>query len=76
MMSGMRVAESASRNSEARRTEVSGRPSIAAVIAPIPMAAPAIIGRPGACDSAIPPAAPMNMPGKVGPPRKLLRDAP
>jgi hypothetical protein len=51
-------------------TAVIGSCSIPAVIAPIPMAAPAISGRPGRCDSAIPPAAPMNIQGKTGPPRK------
>ena len=55
-------------------TDVSGSPSIATIIAPIPIAAPAIIGRPGRWESAMPPAAPMNMLGKMGPPRKLLSE--
>ena len=55
-------------------TEVSGRPSIVTAMAPMPMATPAIMGRPARCDSAMPPAAPMNMAGKVGPPRKALSD--
>ena len=49
---------------------------MATVIAPMPMAAPPIIGRPGRCERAMPPAAPMNMLGKIGPPRKLLSDRP
>ena len=44
------------------------------VMAPMPMATPAIIGRPARWERAIPPAAPMNMAGKVGPPRKLLSE--
>jgi hypothetical protein len=46
------------------------------LIAPMPMATPAAIGNPGSCDSAIPPAAPRNIAGKTGPPRKLASDAP
>ena len=45
---------------------------MATVIAPIPIAAPAIIDSPGRCESAIPTTAPMNMPGNTGPPRKPL----
>ena len=45
------------------------------VMAPIPMAMPATIGRPGRWDRAIPAAAPMNIEGKIGPPRKLESDA-
>ena len=56
-------------------TETSGRPNIATVIAPIPMATPAIIGSPGRCDNAMPPAAPMNMRGEHRPPRKLVSAA-
>jgi hypothetical protein len=45
-------------------------------MAPIPMATPSISGSPGRCDNAMPPAAPRNMAGNTGPPRKLLSDAP
>ena len=60
----------------ASSTEVSGSLSITADIAPMPMATPDTSGSPGRCDIAIPPAAPMNMAGNTGPPRKLLIDAP
>ena len=72
----MSVTPSAARKSVVSSTEVSGRPSIAVVIAPMPIAAPAIIGSPPRCESAMPPAAPMNSPGKTGPPRKLLSEMP
>ena len=49
---------------------------MATVIAPMPIATPAIIGRPGRCESAMPPAAPMNRAGKIGPPRKQLSERP
>jgi len=74
MISGIVLMPLVPRNSVVIRTAVRGSWSIPAVIAAIPIAAPAIIGRPGRCDSAIPPAAPMNMPGKVGPPRKPLSE--
>ncbi len=48
---------------------------MAVVIAPIPIATPAIIGSPARCDSAIPPTAPRNIPGEIGLPRKLLSAA-
>ncbi len=57
-------------------TATSGSCSSAAVIAPMPIAAPAIIGSPGRWDSAIPMVAPMNMPGNTGPPRNELSDSP
>ena len=69
-----RPSEASSR--VASRTEVSGSLSITTDIAPMPMATPSTSGRPGRCDSATPPAAPRNMAGKVGPPRKLLSDTP
>jgi len=56
------------------KTAVIGNLSAPAVMAPTPSATPAIIGKPGRCESAIPPAAPMNMAGKIGPPRKLLKE--
>ncbi len=61
-----------SSSSVASSTEVMGSRSMAAVIAPMPMAAPAIKPRPGRCESAIPPTAPMNIAGKIGPPRNEL----
>jgi len=48
---------------------------MAVVIAPIPIATPAIIDSPARCDSAIPPTAPRNIPGEIGLPRKLLSAA-
>ena len=76
MTTGMSVRPSAPRKSVVSMTDVSGRPSMAVISAPMPMAAPTIIGRPARCDSAMPPAAPMNSPGKTGPPRKLLSEMP
>ena len=60
------------RASRAARRRAAGR-AWRPVIAPMPIAAPATIGRPGRCESAMPPTAPMNMPGKTGPPRKPLK---
>ena len=57
-------------------TEVRGSLSIATDMAPMPMATPATSGRPGAWDSAMPPAAPRNIAGKTGPPRNALSDRP
>ena len=70
----MRARPSEASSSVASSTEVIGRVSITTLIAPMPMATPAIIGSPGRWDRAMPPAAPMNMAGKTGPPRKLLSD--
>jgi len=70
--SGDSAMPSALMKSVARSTAVNGSPSMTAVIAPMPIAAPAIIGRPGRCERAIPPTAPMNMAGNTGPPRKQL----
>jgi hypothetical protein len=73
----IRSIASDDRNSRVSSTAVSGSPpSMTTVIAPIPRPTPSIRGRPGRWDRAIPPAAPMNMPGKVGPPRKQLSDTP
>ena len=71
---GMRVTPSDCRNSTVSSTEVSGNRSIVTAIAPIPIATPATIGSPGRWDSATPTAAPMNIAGNVGPPRKLLSE--
>src|SRR5215208_3551176 len=54
---GMSVMPSAPRNNVVIITDVSGRPSIAVIMAPMPIAAPATIGSPIACESSIPPAA-------------------
>ena len=75
MINGMRAISSASRKMAVSSTEVSGRPSIVTAMAPIPMATPAIMGRPARCDRAMPPAAPMNIDGNVGPPRKALSES-
>ncbi len=71
---GMRVTASERKSRLGRSTAVIGILSAPATMAPTPMAAPAIIGSPPTWDSAIPPAAPMNMLGKIGPPRKLLSE--
>ena len=53
---------------------MSGSPPIITVaIAPIPIPTPATKGRPGRCESKMPPAAPKKIDGKMGPPRKLPR---
>ena len=68
---------SEARNTIVSSTAVSGSPpSMTTSIAPMPMPTPSMSGRPGRWDRAIPPAAPMNMPGKVGPPRKPLSEKP
>ena len=72
----MTVTPSDPSSSVASSTEVSGRVSITTVIAPMPIATAGTSGSPGRWDSAMPPAVPMNMAGKIGPPRKLLRDTP
>src|SRR5207302_10832259 len=56
--SGMTASPSDSSSSVAISTDVSGSLSITTIMAPIPIAAPATRGRPGACDSATPPAPP------------------
>ena len=71
MTSGTTVMPSVPRNSVVSSTAVSGKPSSTAHIAPMPIAAPATAGSPGRWDSAMPPAAPMNIDGKIGPPRKV-----
>jgi hypothetical protein len=76
MTSGITARPSEASRSVASSTDVSGRPSIATDIAPMPVATPATSGKPGRWDKAMPPAAPMNNAGKMGPPRKLLSDTP
>src|SRR3954447_14049575 len=58
----------------ARSTDVRGKDSMVQLIAPMPIANAGTSGRPGRCDAAIPPAAPMNIAGNTGPPRKLDSD--
>jgi hypothetical protein len=53
---------------------VKGSVSIVAHIAPMPIATAGIIGSPGRCEAAIPPAAPMNIDGNTGPPRNELSE--
>ena len=72
--SGVTASPSEASSKVASSTEVSGSRSIATVIAPMPMATAGTSGRPGRCDIAAPPTAPMNIAGKTGPPRKLLND--
>ncbi len=55
-------------------TAVIGMRNAPATIAPTPMAAPATTGNPPTCERAMPPAAPMNMLGKIGPPRNPLSE--
>ena len=74
--SGVRAIASACRKMATTSTDVSGKPNMATVIAPMPIATPAIIGRPGRWERAMPPTAPMYMLGKIGPPRKALSEAP
>src|ERR1700759_4088821 len=76
MTIGMTAKPSDPRKIVVTNTDVKGRPSMTQVMLPMPMAAPATMGRPGRWDMAMPKAAPMNMPGKVGPPRKAPRDPP
>ena len=60
----------------ASSVDVSGRRSIAAHMAPIPVAIPAARFMPGNALAAIPSAAPTNIEGKTGPPRNALRESP
>ena len=71
---GMTFRPSVPSNTVASSVEVSGRPSIAAHIAPMPMATAGTSERPGRSAAAMPAAAPMNSAGKTGPPRKLDSD--
>src|SRR6185312_1689928 len=71
---GITLRPSVPSNTVASSVEVSGRPSIAADIAPMPMATPGTSERPGRSEAAMPAAAPMNSAGNTGPPRKLDSD--
>ena len=76
MTSGITASPSENSSSVASITEVIGSLSMETLIAPIPMATAGTSGRPGAWESSIPPAAPMNMAGNTGPPRKALIETP
>lgn len=76
MTSGMTASPSEASRRVASSTEVSGSVSMTALIAPMPIAAPATAGSPGRCENAMPIAAPMYIAGKIGPPRKALSDTP
>ena len=52
-------------------TALSGSRKIVTMPAAMPTATATVIGNPGRCDIMIPAAAPRNIAGKVGPPRKL-----
>jgi hypothetical protein len=72
---GMTVIPSVPRKRVVSSTAVIGSRSIATVIAPIPMATAGTSGNPGRWDRPIPPAAPRNIAGNVGPPRKPASEA-
>ena len=71
---GMRATASERKSRLGSSTAVIGIRNAPATIAPTPMAAPAIMGSPPTWESAMPPAAPMNMLGKIGPPRNPLSE--
>ena len=76
MTSGVTDSPSAPSNRVASSVEVSGSRSIAAHIAPMPMPMAGARSIPGSPLTAMPSAAPMNIAGKTGPPRKALSDRP
>ncbi len=76
MTTGMTASPSLYSNRVANSVEVNGSLSITVHMAPIPMATPGTSDRPGRWDAATPPAAPMNMDGNTGPPRKLESEIP
>ena len=63
-------------NRVASSVAVMGSLSMTVHMAPIPMATPGTSDMPGRCDAAIPAAAPMNIDGNTGPPRKLESESP
>ena len=71
---GMRATASERKSRLGRSTAVMGIFNAPATIAPTPMAAPATMGNPPTWERAMPPAAPMNMLGKIGPPRNPLSE--
>ena len=74
MTTGIRSTASERKRRLGSSTAVIGMRSAPATMAPTPMAAPAIMGSPPTWESGMPPAAPMNMLGKIGPPRKPLSE--
>src|ERR1700761_6897483 len=74
MTSGITASPSEDSSKVTSSTDDSGSRSTATVVAPMPMATAGTRGRPGRCDIAAPPTAPMNIAGNVGPPRKLPID--
>ena len=71
---GVTVAASGPRSKTASSVAVNGNRSIAAHIAPMPLAIAAARLAPGNALIAIPIAAPMKIEGKTGPPRNALSD--
>ena len=67
--SGVTVSASDPTSRTASRVEVSGSRSMTVVMAPMPMATAGTRTMPGRCDPATPSAPPMNIAGKIGPPR-------
>jgi hypothetical protein len=75
MTSGTSATPSDCMNNAVIRTEVNGSPQHHDGHRPDAHGGAGDQGQAGRWDSAMPPAAPMNMPGNVGPPRKALSDA-
>ena len=76
MATGMAARPSVPSSSVASSTAVSGSRRSTAVIAPMPIATAGTRLIPGRWDMAMPPAAPMNIAGNTGPPRKALSETP
>src|ERR1700677_5081888 len=74
MTTGMTATASERKSRLGRSTAVMGIFNAPATMAPTPMAAPATTGSPPTWERAMPPAAPMNMLGKIGPPRNPLSE--
>ncbi len=74
--SGMTASPSLASSSVASSVELNGSRSITVLMAPMPMATPGTRVSPGRWAAAIPAAAPTNIAGKIGPPRKLDREIP
>jgi len=73
---GVSCTRSEVRKGTVSGTTVSGRRRFGTAMAPMPIATPATIGRPGRWERATPSAAPMNMDGNTGPPRNALSESP
>ena len=74
MTTEMTLIPSLANSSVASKVEVIGSRSITVHMAPIPMATPGTNDSPGRWEAATPAAAPMNIDGNTGPPRKLDSD--